>query len=226
MMPEHSPARSSSDAASRVTAIETSYKGYRFRSRLEARWAVFFDHLKLEWKYEPQGYRIGAGGGVLYLPDFWLPGPGLWVEVKGSVDRQALATIGMAAEANHGLPITPEHDVRPPEVAGWPSLTFIDRVLVLGDIPDPHAPWAHPVVCAVPNGFLRVFRLFMSGGSRGHFSIIAGQFANTMMPTEPDDAGFWPHGLRDNRVALHPIVTSARTAARSARFEHGESGAF
>jgi hypothetical protein len=24
-------------------AIETHYKGYRFRSRLEARWAVFFD---------------------------------------------------------------------------------------------------------------------------------------------------------------------------------------
>lgn len=25
--------------------IETEYKGYRFRSRLEARWAVFFDTL-------------------------------------------------------------------------------------------------------------------------------------------------------------------------------------
>jgi hypothetical protein len=28
-----------------IKAIETSYKGYRFRSRLEARWAVFFDAL-------------------------------------------------------------------------------------------------------------------------------------------------------------------------------------
>ena len=26
-----------------IKAIETYYKGYRFRSRLEARWAVFFD---------------------------------------------------------------------------------------------------------------------------------------------------------------------------------------
>ena len=28
---------------SEIKAIETYYKGYRFRSRLEARWAVFFD---------------------------------------------------------------------------------------------------------------------------------------------------------------------------------------
>lgn len=28
--------------AENIKAIETEYKGYRFRSRLEARWAVFF----------------------------------------------------------------------------------------------------------------------------------------------------------------------------------------
>ena len=28
---------------SSIQVIETAYKGYRFRSRLEARWAVFFD---------------------------------------------------------------------------------------------------------------------------------------------------------------------------------------
>jgi hypothetical protein len=27
-----------------IKAIETRYKGYRFRSRLEARWAVRFEH--------------------------------------------------------------------------------------------------------------------------------------------------------------------------------------
>lgn len=26
-----------------IKAIDTIYKGYKFRSRLEARWAVFFD---------------------------------------------------------------------------------------------------------------------------------------------------------------------------------------
>ncbi len=38
--------------------IETEYKGYRFRSRLEARWAVFFDACGVDWEYEPEGYRL------------------------------------------------------------------------------------------------------------------------------------------------------------------------
>lgn len=41
-----------------IKAIETSYKGYRFRSRLEARWAVFFDALGIEWEYEKEGYDL------------------------------------------------------------------------------------------------------------------------------------------------------------------------
>jgi hypothetical protein len=60
--------------------IETRYKGYRFRSRLEARWAVFFDALGIEWEYEKEGYDLGEAG--WYLPDFWLPGEKLFVEVK------------------------------------------------------------------------------------------------------------------------------------------------
>ena len=74
--------------------IETEYKGYRFRSRLEARWAVIFDWLDVGWKYEPQGFDLPSTG--RYLPDFLLPGfeailaqttpkraSGLWIEVKG-----------------------------------------------------------------------------------------------------------------------------------------------
>lgn len=64
-----------------MKAIETKYKGYRFRSRLEARWAVFFDALGLQWEYEPQGFDLGFG--ELYLPDFWLPDLGAWIEIKG-----------------------------------------------------------------------------------------------------------------------------------------------
>lgn len=41
-----------------IKAIETSYKGYRFRSRLEARWAVFFDELGIKWEYEKEGYDL------------------------------------------------------------------------------------------------------------------------------------------------------------------------
>ena len=61
-------------------AITTRYKGYAFRSRLEARWAVFFDHLGIRWEYEPEGFELGNG--LRYLPDFWLPDWRLWVEVK------------------------------------------------------------------------------------------------------------------------------------------------
>lgn len=65
---------------SSVRAITTRYKGYSFRSRLEARWAVFFDHLGIRWEYEPEGFELGNG--LRYLPDFWLPDWKLWVEVK------------------------------------------------------------------------------------------------------------------------------------------------
>lgn len=65
-----------------MRAIETLYKGYRFRSRLEARWAVFFDALKIEYQYEPEGFVLSDGS--LYLPDFYLPvfSGGCYVEVK------------------------------------------------------------------------------------------------------------------------------------------------
>lgn len=63
-----------------IKAIETHYNGYRFRSRLEARWAVFFDALGIKYQYEPQGFDMD---GVRYLPDFWLPDMGYWVEIKG-----------------------------------------------------------------------------------------------------------------------------------------------
>jgi hypothetical protein len=38
--------------------IETRYAGCRFRSRLEARWAVFFDRLGIAWEYEPEGFEL------------------------------------------------------------------------------------------------------------------------------------------------------------------------
>lgn len=70
-----------------LKAIQTEYKGSRFRSRLEARWAVFFDACGVDWEYEPEGYDLG--GGLQYLPDFLLhgvqgrDGGDLYVEVKG-----------------------------------------------------------------------------------------------------------------------------------------------
>lgn len=64
-----------------LKAIETKYKGYRFRSRLEARWAVFFDTLGATWAYEDQGYDLGPAG--YYLPDFYLTlHRTVWIEIK------------------------------------------------------------------------------------------------------------------------------------------------
>lgn len=64
-----------------IQAIETVYKGYRFRSRSEARWAVFFDTLGVKYIYEPEGYVFEDG--TRYLPDFYLPNANMFFEVKG-----------------------------------------------------------------------------------------------------------------------------------------------
>jgi len=66
-----------------ISPIQTSYSGYKFRSRLEARWAVFFTALGLQWVYEPEGFVLQNG--VHYLPDFLVTSPtGLkqWYEIK------------------------------------------------------------------------------------------------------------------------------------------------
>jgi hypothetical protein len=63
-----------------IKAIETKYKGYKFRSRLEAKWAVFFDNAKIKYEYEPEGYE--DENGKRYLPDFYLPEFDAHVEVK------------------------------------------------------------------------------------------------------------------------------------------------
>lgn len=63
-----------------MKAIETRYAGCRFRSRLEARWAVFFDTLGIEWRYEPERY-VSTDGHHRYMPDFLVPSVG-YIEIK------------------------------------------------------------------------------------------------------------------------------------------------
>ena len=65
----------------KIRAIPTEYNRYKFRSRLEARWAVYFDSLGIEYEYEKEGYDLGKVG--RYLPDFWLPQVNMWAEIKG-----------------------------------------------------------------------------------------------------------------------------------------------
>jgi hypothetical protein len=63
-----------------LKAIPTAYGGHLFRSRLEARWAIYFDAIGWSWQYEPEGYELPDG--VRYLPDFWFPAFNLYAEVK------------------------------------------------------------------------------------------------------------------------------------------------
>lgn len=65
---------------SQIKPIQTEYRGYKFRSRLEARWAVFFDAAGIKWEYEPQGFECEDG--TRYLPDFYLPEYDWYAEVK------------------------------------------------------------------------------------------------------------------------------------------------
>lgn len=96
----------------RIKAIETRYKGYRFRSRLEARWAVFLDSLGVKWEYEPEGFDLESGR---YLPDFFLPFPeavswsgwrstqAYWLEIKPSEpdERERALMLELARRSKH-----------------------------------------------------------------------------------------------------------------------------
>jgi len=57
------------------------YRGRRMRSKIEAKWGVFFDHVGWKWEHEGEGYYV-LGDGSCYLPDFYVIGAG-WHEIKG-----------------------------------------------------------------------------------------------------------------------------------------------
>lgn len=152
-----------------IRAIETKYAGCRFRSRIEARWAVFFDALRIPWEYEPQGYVIDD---VAYLPDFYLPKHSKYVEIKGGrpSDPEVRKVLKLAEAVRETASVT----------------------LFQGDIP-------------------RTSVLRTCGA-------VPCQVANTIEGVWALSPGVWiirnsPHEVDD-----------ALERARSARFEHGESG--
>jgi len=68
-----------------MQAVETIYGGIRFRSRLEARWAAFFDVCRWRWEYEPADFNG-------WFPDFILVGSRgdrVFVEVKPIAEASA-----------------------------------------------------------------------------------------------------------------------------------------
>ena len=64
-----------------IKSIETVYCGIKYRSRTEARWAMFFDLIGEKFIYEKEGFQLETG--EFYLPDFWMCKYGFWVEIKG-----------------------------------------------------------------------------------------------------------------------------------------------
>jgi hypothetical protein len=72
-------------------SVVTVYNGIRFRSRLEARWAVFLTAAGIPYEYEKR--LIRAKGEPGYVPDFWLPGPEQHLEVKGFLYPEGFARI-------------------------------------------------------------------------------------------------------------------------------------
>jgi len=205
-----------------IQAIQTRYAGCMFRSRLEARWAVFFDELGIPWEYEPQGYTIGPDHDRRpYLPDFYLPELALWVEVKGKPLTDDELWLVCNSTVTH---------------SGWGLPDGGGKILLLGGIPDVRDDvrvW-HPL-----------FQFHKGDIYRSHFEFTADKRIEELFSFEwlilP-----WFDGDGDvNRVhgslsvgnpspMLHeawvfgpipPLVRDAYAAARSARFEHGHSGA-
>lgn len=104
-----------------IEPLPSYWHGEKFRSRTEARWAVFFDAIGLRWEYEPQGYRLDDG--TWYLPDFWLPGMRLWAEVKpetGPTEDEADRVGALVAGSGYGCLVLNGAPWPHPYPAAWP----------------------------------------------------------------------------------------------------------
>lgn len=186
-------------------AIETRYAGCHFRSRLEARWAVVFDELGIEWQYEPEGFE-GAFGGR-YLPDFYLPHGSTWVEVKGSQEQFDKDADRLEQILDYDSPLPGVRDS-----SGHPSR----GLLVLTDVPR-------------PTGHRWFFGLIQH---RKGLWVTMAEFIPFVGIIAPPGAHHedWYYGRSSVCTSRRggpgdPMVDAALVTGRSARFEHGQSGA-
>lgn len=217
-----------------IKAIQTRYKGCHFRSRLEARWAVFFDTLGIEWAYEEEGFEKeniegffdkGSGewkticvGRERYLPDFRIgeKGSGLYVEVKG--DKSQL--INKSNELNE------LHDFDGILPRFQDSLGKCRGLLLLGDIPEPKQMITlHPIM-QHRKGVFRSYAVFNYGCRFLVLNVIDDSFLSKTLSIEPEYEAKWDNThLQIDIGKYYKKIDDAYRAARSARFEHGESGA-
>jgi hypothetical protein len=192
-----------------LKAIQTYYRGVSFRSRLEARWAVFFDCLDIRWQYEKQGYDLPSGN---YLPDFWLPDilDGSWFEVKGDEPSEL--------EELKGLELA--------------RLSGCRYFLVSGDMPAPDQIQPTGIIgqtfkasITTPNGDTK-----FDPGDEWAFSLCI--FCNAVGISVYGDSTLVHRikvscmrdafGSFDQDGPAHPIIAMAYQTARAARFDHGE----
>ena len=190
-----------------IKAIETRYAGCRFRSRLEARWAVFFDHLGIRWEYEPQGFDLPSGP---YLPDFLLRGltgdarnGETWFEVKNE---------------------NAEEDPRWGELTG---MTKVPTVVAFG-MPGPRDDLVlHPTR---RGGWMEVYDGWIDGYGVGWdcnraFNVcLSHHQIGVTFEGDIERICRRPAGVERPCFGSLGSMAAAYSDARSARFEHGERG--
>jgi hypothetical protein len=200
-----------------ISPIETKYRGYRFRSRLEARWAVFFDTLGVEWMYEPEGFDLGKSG--WYLPDFYVPHLDLYLEVKPYRHPDGNAEEKMDAFRWSVGPIA--------LVFGLPMEAYKQAIIFCHDTTDSSGGsyqndgffwWCrvcHSLYFNVTDDDSRLMR----GGRTLHPTWHMGGGWRVDICNTIHRQAEWTSGM----VEARPIMERAIRAARSARFEHGET---
>ena len=190
-----------------LKAIDTVYKGHRFRSRLEARWAVFFNSLGLPYEYEKEGFDLD---GILYLPDFWMPSLDIYVEIKGSaltkLDERKIEAL---AEASDKECLVLIGQIGPPDT-GY-SVPYECRMYSWYPV-DPAAEDAELHSCNYDFPYMWC-ECVICGKIGAEFDGRSGRICNH------------PNGYEKNYTADSPRLMAAYRAAMGARFEHGESGA-
>ncbi len=217
-----------------VRAIETVYNHYRFRSRIEARWAVFFDALGIPYEYEKEGYELD---GVGYLPDFWLPKQGYFIEIKGAVPTQEEheKALKLAQQSGHKVALL-EGEIPVPSKEAYTPFATVYRpsdasVWTFG----PLYLWAECPHCRkielLPEGILDEWAscdclktLFLAFDKNVETESIT-RLADESEEQFKAHTEWWLDKYREMIRGLDsPRLLAAYTVARQARFEYGESG--
>lgn len=204
-----------------MKAIETVYNGYKFRSRLEARWAVFFDALDVKYEYEPEGFELDDG--TKYLPDFYLPEEEYYIEVKGRndhLDKDVAKMVKFVEQKKTAVMILTEipYDKESNGLYWFPIITYTSKKcrFVLQ-----HALFEK--YDGVPAIIQDDFQL----GCRAHWSPFNVRCHNNPKLMYDEIQPILGKDLDDNICYLKGLeeilpIEKALLKARQARFEHGE----